>query len=131
MAGYSTAPPFTVHGVASDAVDVGFTLLGCLVRWLSAMRRVRRVGSFTLAVGDHFDEADGWPSVAYRTATLHGWWPRTGLTFSDDDMGGLTLTWSAPPSHDIRLPTQGFDFAGVRITIGVVLRDGASRPRSR
>lgn len=70
----------TVHGVLEESDAI--TLLEAIVRTTTMEDEVKRIGAYTLVLGEHIESDTTWERAIYASANLAEWRGATGLTHS-------------------------------------------------
>lgn len=93
----------TVHGVIEESDPI--TLLNAIVRTTTLDGRVKRIGSYTLAMGDHIKSDTTWERAIYASANLPEWRGVTGLSHSLPDapkqVFHYRIDWKPPAVQEV------------------------------
>jgi hypothetical protein len=89
----------TIHGVIEDSNAI--TLLDSVIRTTTFDDQTKRIGSYTLVLGEHIESNTTWDRAIYSTTHLPEWRGITGLTHSVKDAPRKRLRYSVdwkPPA---------------------------------
>ena len=113
----------TVHGLLEESDPV--TLLDGIVRRTTHDHRVKRIGSYTLAFGEHIKSDSTWDRAVYVSRNLAEWRRATGLDHSLPDGPGNRLRyridWEPPSTDEVSVKGARLKFAtGVESDVGLM-----------
>jgi hypothetical protein len=93
----------TIHGLLGESDLI--TLIGGIVRTTVLDDRVKRIGAYTLALGDHIEPTATWEKAIYKSVNLPEWRGITGLDHSlpdkPDGSYGYRIDWERPPTQEV------------------------------
>jgi hypothetical protein len=123
----------TVHGLLEENDPI--TLLDGIVKTTVLDDRVKRIGAFTLALGDHIEPGATWEKAVYASVNLAEWRGVTGLTHSlpDNPDGSYRyrLDWEPPPVQEVSVKGARLKFVtDVERRVGL-MPDYSLRSRQR
>jgi hypothetical protein len=103
----------TVHGLLGESYPI--TLLNGIVRTTVLDDRIKRIGAYTLALGEHIQPESTWDRAIYVSRNLAEWRGITGLDhslpYSPDGRHHYRIDWAAPPVDEVSVKGARLKFA--------------------